>query len=134
MDLSHGKYNSPLAALAEVWMMNGDWGNAAFTNEADGSGCILYRLKPPTHLTWLEARALQAEHDADVEDLDQLEEQLFNAGGVFYQWDSHGFQAAHTETVDEAEQSEIAIIARNVREAEEEEGEGGMSETSGGTF
>jgi hypothetical protein len=120
MDLSHGKYNSPLAALAETWMMNGDWGSAAYTNEGDGSGCILYRFNRPVHLSWVEARSLMAEHNANVEDLDLLDAEILNAGGVFYQWDSQGFCAAHVESVAQADQTEDALIERNKRDWEDE--------------
>lgn len=122
MDLGHGKYNGPLAALAEYWLLAGDPGISSHTSEADGSGEILYKLNPPTHLSWHEARQLMADHDADVEDLDQLDGLLLNAGGVFYQWNSQGFQAAHTLSVKEAEWTDAAII-----EANRIEFEGGVS-------
>lgn len=122
MDLSHGKYDGPLAALAESWLMAGDQGTSSVTNEVDGSGMILYKLQPPTHLSWHEARELMAEHDAEVEDLDQLDGLLLNAGGVYYAWDGQGFQAAHTLSVDEAERTDAAII-----EANRIEFEGGVS-------
>jgi hypothetical protein len=120
MDLSHGKYDGPLAALAEYWLMAGDQGTSSHTNEVDGSGEILYKLEPPTHLSWHEARQLMADHDAEVEDLDQLDALLLNAGGVFYAWDSQGFQAAHTLSSAEAERTDAALIERNRLEWEDE--------------
>jgi transcriptional/translational regulatory protein YebC/TACO1 len=55
-----------------------------------------------------------------VEDLDLLDAEILNAGGVFYQWDGQGFCAAHVESVAQADQTEDALIERNKRDWEDE--------------
>lgn len=120
MDTHYGKYQGPLAALTERWILEGFHpGDAEWTNSDIGEGAILWR--GPHELTYEESKWLRTEFECTDEDLDLLDADL-QQPGIAHSWDSQGFiYAWPLATVTLVEKFERDIAETNARFDEDEE-------------
>lgn len=120
-DSHYGKYQGPLAALAERWYLNGDFGDEEFSDSDSGEGSCLYRGLHP--LSWSDAMYLREEFGATDEELTALDKEAGTAQGIVAAWDSQGFVYGWTlATVAELHDAERAIAEANEAAAAAEEG------------
>lgn len=119
MDNRWGKYDSPLAALTERWVLDGDFGDEEFSNSDLGEGTILW--KAPIVLSYADARYLSTEFDCTEEELGALDRELSMAQAVVHGWDSQGFIYGGTlDTVAERDEAIAKIEALNAEYAEQD--------------
>lgn len=94
MDTHYGKYQGPLAALTESWMLDGDHGDYEWS-DGEGEGFSLWvtgRGAAVGGLSWEDGRALMGDDfECSLEDLDALNAEMASARGVVGAWDSQGF-------------------------------------------
>ena len=111
-DSHWGKYDSPLAALTERWILDGERGDHEYSNPDWGEGTIL--LDAPTILTWDDALYLRDEYGCNDEELTLLSKELGMAQGVAHGWDSQGFIYGSTfDTVSEYREAIERLEALN---------------------
>lgn len=98
-DSHWSKYQNPLAALTERWILDGDYGDHEWADNGEGSILWVGRAT----LTWEDARYLMGDDfTMTAAELDDLARELGMAQGILHSWDDRGFVYAQTFTTFDA--------------------------------